>query len=260
MYDDYTTIVKTLCGDTAPGTVVIAGKMLARRENDELKLKSTIARYMGTRESGNRIIGMLLNRIPMRFYELKRVVRKYVTEHYREKAERTAQEQRAEIRRQDKMRLRRSEDDESGDEDAQFHECRPVDEEQTKLGKAIEDLQRHSQRVNSEISKLRNSLDSCSNSNRDMRKDVEALCSKITSLTQTTSSCGARVEAQAHIVTDVKALQGQPASVVLANNGVSPNFGENAIITVGAVAAIIAQLLRVRLGIVVLLTRNVWLT
>ena len=62
------------------------------------------------------------------------------------------------------------------------------------------------------------------------------------------------------VVTDVKALQGQPASVVLANNGVSPNFGENAIITVGAVAAIIAQLLRVRLGIVVLLTRNVWLT
>ena len=205
MYDDYTTIVKTLCGDTAPGTVVIAGKMLARRENDELKLKSTIARYMGTRESGNRIIGMLLNRIPMRFYELERVVRKYVTEHYREKAERTAQEQRAEIRRQDKMRLRRSEDDESGDEDAQFHECRPVDEEQTKLGKAIEDLQRHSQRVNSEISKLRNSLDRCSNSNRDMRKDVEALCSKITSLTQTTSSYGARVEAQSHIVTDVKA-------------------------------------------------------
>ena len=32
-----------------------------------------------------------------------------------------------------------------------------------------------------------------------------SLCSKITSLTQTTSSCGARVEAQAHIVTDVKA-------------------------------------------------------
>ncbi len=47
------------------------------------------------------------------------------------------------------------------------------------------------------------------------------------------------------IITDVKGLQGQPSSVVLANNGVTANVAPNAIVTVGAVASIIAQVVRV---------------
>ncbi len=48
------------------------------------------------------------------------------------------------------------------------------------------------------------------------------------------------------VVTNVKGLQGQPSSVVLDNNGVSPNFPFHGPIPIGAVAAIIAELLRVR--------------
>ncbi|KAI0821061.1 hypothetical protein BC629DRAFT_1434990 [Irpex lacteus] len=47
------------------------------------------------------------------------------------------------------------------------------------------------------------------------------------------------------VVTNVKGLQGQPSSVVLDNNGVSPNFPFHGPISIGAVAAIIAELLRI---------------
>ncbi|KAI0821074.1 hypothetical protein BC629DRAFT_422126 [Irpex lacteus] len=46
------------------------------------------------------------------------------------------------------------------------------------------------------------------------------------------------------IITDVNGLKGQPSSVVLANNGVTANVAPNAIVTVGAVASIIAQVVR----------------
>lgn len=46
------------------------------------------------------------------------------------------------------------------------------------------------------------------------------------------------------VVSDVKALSGQPSTLVLANHGITPNVGENAIVSVGAIAAIIAKLIR----------------
>ncbi|KAI0773418.1 hypothetical protein BC629DRAFT_1441627 [Irpex lacteus] len=46
------------------------------------------------------------------------------------------------------------------------------------------------------------------------------------------------------VVSDVKSLSGQPSSVVLNNNGVTANVGTNAIVSVGAIAAIIAKLIR----------------
>ncbi|KAI0090641.1 hypothetical protein BDY19DRAFT_724369 [Irpex rosettiformis] len=47
------------------------------------------------------------------------------------------------------------------------------------------------------------------------------------------------------VISDVKSLQGQPSSVVLANNGVSANVSPSALLSVGAVASIIAQLVRI---------------
>ena len=47
------------------------------------------------------------------------------------------------------------------------------------------------------------------------------------------------------VITDVKGLQGQPSSVVLANNGVTANVAPSALLSVGAVASIIAQVIRV---------------
>ncbi|KAI0091951.1 hypothetical protein BDY19DRAFT_569740 [Irpex rosettiformis] len=46
------------------------------------------------------------------------------------------------------------------------------------------------------------------------------------------------------VVSDVQSLSGQPSTVILANHGVTPNVGQNAIVSVGAIAPIIAKLIR----------------
>ncbi|KAK7682514.1 hypothetical protein QCA50_014314 [Cerrena zonata] len=210
LQEDYTTLSKTLCGDV-PGTVVVA--MKHRKETRNIKMRATFVHYRGTRESGSHIIGSILRFVPLRHHELERAVRKYVRERYKEKANsrKAIQEKLAEIGRQEKMQqvypnTRRADDEDeaSGDEETQFHECRPLEDEQVKNGRLSEELRECTQRMNREIEKLRGNSELNAKSSSDARKEVDSVNARLTSLLQTVASHEDRIESQISISQDVK--------------------------------------------------------
>lgn len=155
-----------------------------------------IARYTGTLQSGNRILGMLLNRIPMRFHELEQVVRMYVMEKYQLKMEKKAHIENEEQKQRDRMRMGGGKDENSGDEEAQFHECQPAGVEHSKLEDELQDMKERMSRTIAELEKYPTEGELISKTVSEMGREVAAFRAKVDHLSDTFTSHEEQSEAQ----------------------------------------------------------------
>ncbi|CAL1717317.1 unnamed protein product [Somion occarium] len=191
---EYSHLVKALCGDIAPGIVVLAGRQPWSVSAGGLM--PIIARYTGTLQSGNRILGMLLNRIPMRFHELEQVVRMYVMEKYQLKMEKKAHIENEEQKQRDRMRMGGGKDENSGDEEAQFHECQPAGVEHSKLEDELQDMKERMSRTIAELEKYPTEGELISKTVSEMGREVAAFRAKVDHLSDTFTSHEEQSEAQ----------------------------------------------------------------